>query len=73
MATGEYGNFNDALSIEAIKQDWTKKPPGDFGSQNGGIALVSSQDPPEMYQFGVLLKRCLIQQYRDWVNNSNIN
>ncbi|KAI8422374.1 hypothetical protein MSG28_006234 [Choristoneura fumiferana] len=72
IANGEYGSFNEMLAAECSKVDWTRpvlpavpsaeKPP----VFSYGKSTVAINEPHELYKFGVLFRRCFIQQYRDW-------
>lgn len=75
VANCEYGNFNEALSKENLRHDWTKKSvvayKSDENANNSpnkynGKCVVPINKPSELYKFGVLYKRCTIQLYRDW-------
>ncbi|XP_012546162.1 ATP-binding cassette sub-family G member 4 [Bombyx mori] len=70
IATGEYGNLNEML---ASRQPWrgeatrtptvTSSPISEFSCDRISILV---NPPHELYKFGVLFKRCIKQQYRDW-------
>lgn len=78
VANCEYGNFNEALSKENLKYDWRKKSvpsPKSVKTYNNGKnegSLPAKTRPSELYKFGVLYKRCIIQLYRDWVSKTTV-
>ncbi|GBP69634.1 ATP-binding cassette sub-family G member 4 [Eumeta japonica] len=72
VANGEYGEVVDVLVKENLKRDWRKKraPRNVSSNKKDGICCeknaVAMKSPNEFYKFFVLIRRCMIQQYRDW-------
>ncbi|XP_028172051.1 dnaJ homolog subfamily C member 10-like [Ostrinia furnacalis] len=73
IANGEYGKFNEFLAEKCTSQDWGAKvappeplPNGKVDSFHCGKISIVVNPPHELYKFGILFRRCLIQQYRDW-------
>lgn len=77
IANGEYGKFNSILAEKCSKN---KSPPPAVppAIENEKHALQSDKmsvivrRPHELYKFGVLFRRCMLQQYRDWVSSTNL-
>ncbi|XP_026500691.2 dnaJ homolog subfamily C member 10-like [Vanessa tameamea] len=71
IANGEYGKFNEFLAAKICSHHYfdekpfieSPKMPPKFSC--GKLTIVVN-NPPELYKFNVLFKRCLIQLYRDW-------
>lgn len=75
IANGEYGKFNEVLAERCTRHDWGEKvvpleavPPGKGDAFHCGKIAIVVNPPHELYKFGVLFRRCIIQQYRDWVS-----
>ncbi|KAG6463199.1 hypothetical protein O3G_MSEX013735 [Manduca sexta] len=71
IATGEYGKFNEVLAKECVARGGLKEAPAVVvGRPNNGFSCgrmnIIVNPPHELYKFGILFKRCIIQQYRDW-------
>ncbi|CAF4846822.1 unnamed protein product [Pieris macdunnoughi] len=71
IANGEYGKFNELMAARCIRDQKIDKvlPHSEQETPSplsfGKMSIMVSQ-PHEAYRFGVLFKRCLKQQYRDW-------
>ncbi|CAG9785456.1 unnamed protein product [Diatraea saccharalis] len=71
IANGEYGKFNEVLAERCSKQNDVEKavPQSVSNSKEvltcGKISIIVNP-PHELYKFGVLFRRCITQQYRDW-------
>ncbi|XP_049867946.1 dnaJ homolog subfamily C member 10-like [Pectinophora gossypiella] len=72
IANKEYGNFNELLAQKVRLSDRSEKPrlpPASVDEsdafQCGKISIIV-RPPHEVYRFTTLVKRCLLQQYRDW-------
>ncbi|XP_023942466.2 dnaJ homolog subfamily C member 10 [Bicyclus anynana] len=70
IANGEYGNFNELLAAKCSRDNSVEKPSLPLIAEEpkfscGKMVLVVNK-PHELYKFTVLLRRCFIQQYRDW-------
>ncbi|XP_022128677.2 dnaJ homolog subfamily C member 10 [Pieris rapae] len=71
IANGEYGNFNELMAARCIRDQKIEKVPPHLEEETpsqlsyGKMSIIVNQ-PHEAYRFGVLFKRCLRQQYRDW-------
>ncbi|CAK1549454.1 unnamed protein product [Leptosia nina] len=70
IANGEYGKFNELLAARCTRDQKMEKitlPVEEqaFQIECGKMSVMINQ-PHEAYKFGILFKRCLIQQYRDW-------
>ncbi|KAL4715548.1 hypothetical protein ACJJTC_009174 [Scirpophaga incertulas] len=72
IANGEYGKFNQMLAERCSKQAPIEKmlpesqnvrPLEEYSCEKISIVI---NPPHELYKFGILFKRCIIQQYRDW-------
>lgn len=73
IANGEYGNFNEFLNSKIRSQHYFEnKPPVQNIEEPPllpcGKMNIAVNKPHEMYKFSVLFKRCVMQQYRDWVS-----
>ncbi|CAH0702557.1 unnamed protein product [Spodoptera exigua] len=72
IATGEYGKFNEFLAEKCLNHVWAEKPailpvPDRISEVISlGKTSVIINPPHELYKFGKLFKRCILQQYRDW-------
>ncbi|CAH2108036.1 unnamed protein product [Euphydryas editha] len=70
IANGEYGKLNEFLAEKiSIRHYFTEKPiiePQVAPQFACGKLTIIVNNPPELYKFNVLFKRCIIQQYRDW-------
>ncbi|KAI5639924.1 ABC-2 type transporter domain-containing protein [Phthorimaea operculella] len=73
IASNEHGCHNEALASRAKRSESAarEKPlVGDTGASNEGFQCgkmsILVHPPTEIYKFGVVVKRCLKQQYRDW-------
>nr|ASU47348.1 ABCG4 [Cnaphalocrocis medinalis] len=75
IANGEYGKFNDVLSERCSSNEWVEKvlpaepilrPNGKVDAFQCGKISIIVNPPHELYKFGILFRRCLVQQYRDW-------
>ncbi|XP_038214452.1 dnaJ homolog subfamily C member 10-like [Zerene cesonia] len=70
IANGEYGNFNELLAARCIRDQKLEKVVQQLEEESakfacGKMSIIVKQ-PQEIHKFGVLFRRCLIQQYRDW-------
>ncbi|XP_072938569.1 ATP-binding cassette sub-family G member 4-like [Epargyreus clarus] len=72
VANGEYGKFNEILAKKCMVQEISSPtPPSSPDAPEapqfscGKMSIVINK-PHELYKFGILFKRCLVQQYRDW-------
>ncbi|XP_021201250.3 dnaJ homolog subfamily C member 10 [Helicoverpa armigera] len=72
IATGEYGKFNEFLAEKCSNNECVDKPAllavPDIKSEvlSLGKTSIIINPPHELYKFGKLFKRCIVQQYRDW-------
>ncbi|CAH2991377.1 unnamed protein product [Chilo suppressalis] len=72
IANGEYGKFNDVLAERCTMQGKEQKSlpqplvSADKEEMSCGKISIVIKPPHELYKFGVLFRRCIIQQYRDW-------
>lgn len=72
IANGEYGELNEYLAAKISSSHYfTEKPPIEPQAAPkfacGKLTIVVN-NPPELYKFNVLFRRCIIQLYRDWVS-----
>lgn len=69
VANREYGDFNELLAQKCRGQalESAITPPTERqGAFSCGRMSILINSPSELYKFGVIFKRCIIQQYRDW-------
>lgn len=70
IATGEYGKLNELLAERCSREKVEKSTPQPLSEAVGGFSCgkisIIINPPHELYKFGILFRRCLIQQYRDW-------
>ncbi|XP_034826842.1 dnaJ homolog subfamily C member 10-like [Maniola hyperantus] len=69
IANGEYGNFNELLAAKCSRDYATEKTIALIAEEpkfSCGKMVIVINKPHELYKFSVLLRRCAIQQYRDW-------
>ncbi|XP_045447743.1 dnaJ homolog subfamily C member 10-like [Melitaea cinxia] len=70
IANGEYGELNEYLAAKISSSHYfTEKSPIEPQAAPkfacGKLTIVVN-NPPELYKFNVLFRRCIIQLYRDW-------
>ncbi|VVC95608.1 unnamed protein product [Leptidea sinapis] len=69
IANTEYGNFNELLAARCSRDQKSEKvqqtEPVSPTFTRGKMSIMVGK-PHEVYKFWILLKRCLLQQYRDW-------
>ena len=75
VVSGEYGDFSNQLSTAATDSSWRSsaslKMVDKFDklvrrySDNGKTSVLITA-PSEIIKFGVLVRRCIVQLYRDW-------
>ena len=74
VVSGEYGDFSDHLAAAATDASWRSSVPLKIEKFNGLIRRYSEEgkttvlinSPSEFTKFGVLVRRCFVQLYRDW-------
>ncbi|CAH2239250.1 jg21888 [Pararge aegeria aegeria] len=72
IANGEYGNFNELLaakcarSNDKVTEKMSLAAIAEEPKYSRGKMIIVINKPHELYKFSVLLRRCIIQQYRDW-------
>ncbi|XP_058807743.1 ATP-binding cassette sub-family G member 1-like [Phymastichus coffea] len=75
VVSKEYGDFNEKLAVAATDRSWRAttpdksilcQPDGIMKYSSEGKATVLISPPSEFSRFWVLLRRCMIQLFRDW-------
>ncbi|KAJ2949989.1 hypothetical protein O0L34_g11322 [Tuta absoluta] len=73
IASNEHGYHNETLAVRAKRTESSPREKPlvvDNGDTNEGFQCgkmsILVHPPTEIYKFGVVVKRCLKQQYRDW-------
>lgn len=74
VVSGEYGDFSNQLAAAATDSSWRSSGTLKSDKFNGltrryseeGKTTVLITSPSEFIKFGVLVRRCVIQLYRDW-------